>query len=71
MDEAALTPDDQLARLASLVETHFDGHIRLAGLHDVPVGERGEAKLFQRIVGVGEELAEKDVLVRVQRVNDE
>ena len=65
-----LTSDDDLPCRPTLIEHDFDCDVCLARGHDVPVGQSGKSELFERIIGVGEELAEEDVLVRVERVDD-
>lgn len=66
----AAIPDVQ--DLVLLVEGDLDlklGAITLAKL--VLVGQRDEADLVKGITGVGDKLPQEDVLVRVQRVDDD
>lgn len=65
------TLDEQLACTASFIQQNLNSHIPLARLHHLVIRQRGDAQLFQRIVRVGNQLAQKDVFVRVQRVDDE
>jgi hypothetical protein len=59
------TFDEQLAGTASLIQQDLNRDIAFTALHDLVIRQSRDAQLFERVVRVRYQLAEKDILVRV------
>lgn len=60
-----------LSRLAPFVKVNPDSDISVTASEDIPVSERDNAELLERVVGVGQQLAQEDILVRIEGVDNQ